>query len=232
MVFSLYWVDLRYFFLTRTWLFLPWIWIGWRSSSCSSLARLLCRHSYCCNSGDQTWDKYNIVFWFEEISFRLKLLSPWPSRICAKYALEKMHFMTVFSFELVVCVFALKLWCLLHSGFQCSALRWQGCRQFLLVRNLAGGFLTLFFYFVVIKLYKLTIWQQLLKGHVILNFWNNAKNKMNEEFPLASEKIGTPTGGPKGLSNSMVQIFLWNNFRTKSLSPKVSVTNCMHIEAR
>lgn len=37
---------------------------------------------------------------------------PWPSSILAECASEKMHIMTAFSFELVVCVFAQQLWCL------------------------------------------------------------------------------------------------------------------------
>lgn len=90
----------------------PVFFTGCQSFSSSSHLTLLLQQSV-----DQTWDKHSLVFWFEGFSFYLKLLSPWPSCIRAKYASEKMHITTFFLFELVVRDFALKLWCLWHFGF-------------------------------------------------------------------------------------------------------------------
>lgn len=86
-----------------------------------TLARGTCfRHLYCSNHSDQTWDKYDVFFYvFAFFFFDLREIYsvwdaflPWPSSILAECASEKMHIMTAFSFELVVCVFAPQLWCL------------------------------------------------------------------------------------------------------------------------
>lgn len=98
-----------------------------------------CRHLYCWNHSDQTWDKYDVFFfllffWFEGNLFCLRRL---PSMTflhsCTVRLRENAYYDSLFIWTRGLCLCSAALMSLAFFGF--SVLHRDGCGQFQLVRK-------------------------------------------------------------------------------------------------